>query len=865
MNRSRKHFDYAKVIFLILIIGLLPSLFTSERTHSLFNVEIEKEVDENRNTEHFSSSSTQDEENNEILTLTFEDGNLNITINATTFYPGQNIGINITAINATLNGTFSWHIDSPRDEQIFNSINEGYQQVICKGNLDNDDIEEFVVGSYNGQVIIFNVSNNAINEEASFDIGRNAFGITIGDVHNDSDLDLVVSGDDGQIYIISYDGSVYTINSTIPVPDHKLISQWQKDYWQGDTSLVYHRYGLAVGDVHNDSMPDLVVGDSIGLVYVYTWEKSTQNFVLNWTSTETEDLPLANRMNHDAYSLIVGKIRDPASNINQPEIFVGHNPIGDTERKRTGIHIFRWNSTAHNFNETRLVMHKYESGTNDETIVAPVAKIVSMSIAQATNDTDPDLVVAFASGSSMAILTDKSSTEATTDFVLNGAQIHSIGNRIPLDFRVFDMDNDTVGEILISTSNGINTLYWLDETNNVYEEPHQLMDVSNTLGGIGYGLDVNFTLGINSTIKDYQILLPITNGSLFLLNATITDGDVVLDPIFESIGSPIKTNLFPDPTTKEIQTPLDWSTILNRDTAPPSTSGQFIDANDETGYGPTYYFYEGFNLTIPIFYLRRNGTVDYLWDRTSRSTSGTPTLYSDKTSFKWQVDVLNNTQNDTGSRTYISINGTLPKVPLLLGTYEFYLESLSLTETVKIPFTIDDDIIYNTSDAKLLIKKGLKYSTTVRLQNTTENLNIINTTTYYEPNYLSYTPNVTILSPGDEIVFISSFFFGSNNSVPIDTKFTNVQAAGTYEWVNLNEERVEWFVNGFDEEDSSEFAVHELPNHPLFDDDLSDDNQTHWVYYNDSLPPPNNTDIALNFSIPYRGIYGDVNGTLYLL
>ncbi|MFX1512353.1 MAG: hypothetical protein ACFFCQ_07190, partial [Promethearchaeota archaeon] len=39
----------------------------------------------------------------------------------------------------------------------------------------------------------------------------------------------------------------------------------------------------------------------------------------------------------------------------------------------------------------------------------------------------------------------------------------------------------------------------------------------------------------------------------------------------------------------------------------------------------------------------------------------------------------------------------------------------------------------------------------------------------------------------------------------------------------------------------------------------------HWVYYNDSLPSPNNTDIALNFSIPYRGIYGDVNGTLYLL
>ncbi len=858
LNKYRISFDYAKVVLFILVIGILPSIYVGGQVNSSLATETEVAIAESENGRTIYSSLNEEDDNNEPTTQIFEGGNLNITLNATTFYPGQNIGINITAFNSTLNGTFSWYIESPSDDTVFNSINKGYQQEIRRGDLDNDGLEEFFVGSYDGLVRILNIANDEINKEASFDLGRNAFGLTIGDVHNDSNLDLVASGDDGEIYIISHNGSTYSINTTIPIPDRELITEWQQDYWQGESSLAYHRYGLAVGDVHNDSMTDLVVGDSIGLVHVYTWDKTTHSFALNWTSTETTDLALSERMIHDAYSIAIGNIRRSGTDVNVSEIFVGANPgSGAENRDRSGVHVFRWNATTSTFNESLLIMRQIEGGTEIE---PPIAKIVSLAIANITEDEHQNLVVAFASDSqSVAVLTEDTALDDRTDFFLFGQKVFGLTAAYgsPVDFLVFDMDNDTITELLVSTSGGTspNTLFWYDfDRTEGWGEAHVLMDTSSTLGGLAYALEANFTA------DTYQILMAVNNGSLFLVNVTGDGIDLVLDPTFGGIGS-IEYTLYSDPTLKTIQTPLAWEEIVG---LPHNTQGQFISAADNTGYGPSYYFYDPVNKTIPVFYLRRNGTVSYLWDRTSRTASGTPTLFSDITSFKWQVDVLNNTQNNTGSITYISINGTLPEVPMSLGTYKLILvlNTESETKTYEVAFTVDEDIVYKPSDVELWIKKGIKYTTTVRLQNTTENVTHTNTTTYYSPNYLKDTSDA-ILSPGDEIIFITSFFYGSNESIPVDTQFVDIQASGAYDWQIFTKENLTWSVTGYDADAASEPDMYELSNHTLYDDDATD-NQTHWVYYNNSLVPPNNTDIAFHLQIPDKGIYGEANGTIDL-
>lgn len=124
------------------------------------------------------------------------------------------------------------------------------------GDVDDDNEMEIVVGTdrlYNGALYIINGITHDIEQSYYYDNGAPIYSIAIADVDNDDHMEIVAGG--GREHTGAPGVFIYVIDGATGVVEWHSISLG--DYWS-------EIYSLAVGDIDNDGVPEIVgVNDSI--------------------------------------------------------------------------------------------------------------------------------------------------------------------------------------------------------------------------------------------------------------------------------------------------------------------------------------------------------------------------------------------------------------------------------------------------------------------------------------------------------------------------------------------------------------------------------------------------------------------------
>ena len=235
------------------------------------------------------------------------------------------------------NGNFTF------TSQLIHSASENQRYWNCStADFNNDGLDEFVIPEIWGDLLVFKNTGNG-NFDVTFRGHGNGVDTEIHDVNNDNLLDIIQSpfSDNGEIYLIVNKGNFSfeekKLVVTDPIPSDL----------SGYNISGAKPYGLGVGDINVDSIPDLVVGknysyyindkfhadhgmihiilgiaERFGIAYQGNEQPQTQKPVIsNFTATPISGaVPLLVRFNCDAYDPDGGSINEYRLDVNNDGI-----------------------------------------------------------------------------------------------------------------------------------------------------------------------------------------------------------------------------------------------------------------------------------------------------------------------------------------------------------------------------------------------------------------------------------------------------------------------------------------------------------------------------------------------------------------
>ncbi len=154
-----------------------------------------------------------------------------------------------------------------KSSDLGNNPYNGYLRGAAAGNIDGDSLDEFVIGTEKGKVIVFQKSGSEYSRIDKNTGMKKTYGIEIGDVNDDGDIEVLV----GTSLPISGDGNakiiVYNYNGNGLEEDEELtISE------SAGTSL----HGVKIGNIDEDSQPEVIYGSSGGLIRIHDLVVGTQ-------------------------------------------------------------------------------------------------------------------------------------------------------------------------------------------------------------------------------------------------------------------------------------------------------------------------------------------------------------------------------------------------------------------------------------------------------------------------------------------------------------------------------------------------------------------------------------------------------------
>ncbi len=154
-----------------------------------------------------------------------------------------------------------------KSSDLGNNPYNGYLRGAAAGNLDGDSLDEFVIGTERGKVIVFEKSGSEYSRIDKSTGMKKTYGIEIGDVNDDGDVEVLVgtslpnSGDgNAKIIVYNYNGN------GLEEDDELTISE------SAGTSL----HGVKIGDIDEDSQPEVIYGSSGGLIRIHDLVIGTQ-------------------------------------------------------------------------------------------------------------------------------------------------------------------------------------------------------------------------------------------------------------------------------------------------------------------------------------------------------------------------------------------------------------------------------------------------------------------------------------------------------------------------------------------------------------------------------------------------------------
>ncbi len=220
--------------------------------------------------------------------------------------------------------------------------------------IDNDGIDEIIIGASNGNVYIYNHPDNIITLETSAEINCTP---AVGDIDNDGEMEIVAGNDNGEVWVWDYQGNVqFTISSDEiggKVTNNIVIEDVTEDgqqeiivttkYWGGgidgfhiidiENQQVHSQpvgkieVPISVADVNNDSKKEILLNIDSG--YAIAFKVYSVNS--DYSIIEEFSTSVGSAIRHSLSGPIVANIKDEYPSENDlPEIIISYYQFDNT-------------------------------------------------------------------------------------------------------------------------------------------------------------------------------------------------------------------------------------------------------------------------------------------------------------------------------------------------------------------------------------------------------------------------------------------------------------------------------------------------------------------------------------------------------